>query len=684
MEYRTYRAPLSVPLYDSGDALFTGFLVKTVADSGWWTHNEYTGGSTKTSMYDYPNSDGAFYVLVKIVTFFTHDYGLVTNIIFFLGFLLSGVSSFYVSRRTGMNLVVAIATSLLYAFLPYHLFRGESHLFLSEYFVLPFVTMVLLDLLGSRDKENARFLIARVKLSKATILPAVIMFITGSSGIYYAFFTCCFLLFVLVLLFAENKRLSILPLLYMGIVCLMLLVNFLPSFINAHIFGPNSYVGTRSQTESEIYGLRIDLMIFPVYKNIFSPFSYFAGRMSSFLINENVFAYLGIWGVLGLVLLFSNILLKSGTILLNSLSRLNLFAVLLGTIGGGGAIFALVITPSLRAWNRISIFIAYFALLALGLYMSKIIGKIRRESSKYLVYAVIAICAIGGLLDQYVASRAIIPDRRLVSKEYQSDEDFLRTVEANSKGGDMVFQLPYMAFPENGPINKMGDYDQFKGYLHSHKLRWSYGVMKGRAGDQWISSVSTLDAQGMVDEIGSHGYKGIYIDRFGYTDSAASLEGQLNLILGGWSMESPDHRLVYYSISNYVSQNGLDKIPKDMKDCVGAFWTNGFSNRETSKEASWIWSDKAGELIVENDSKETLSMKFSTSFATGYNEFSNLYLSGIIQENMRINSTPKPYTKVLTIKPGRNVVHFSTDAKRVAAPNDARSLYFRVFNPILL
>ena len=47
----------------------------------------------------------------------------------------------------------------------------------------------------------------------------------------------------------------------------------------------------------------------------------------------------------------------------------------------------------------------------------------------------------------------------------------------------MVYQVPYMAYPEEPAIVNMVDYDPFVGYLHSHDLRWSYGAMRNTKAD---------------------------------------------------------------------------------------------------------------------------------------------------------------------------------------------------------
>ena len=54
----------------------------------------------------------------------------------------------------------------------------------------------------------------------------------------------------------------------------------------------------------------------------------------------------------------------------------------------------------------------------------------------------------------------------------------------------MVFQLPYVPFPENPPVQQMSDYDHLRGALHSRTLKWSYPTMRGRWGDTWQRAIA--------------------------------------------------------------------------------------------------------------------------------------------------------------------------------------------------
>jgi phosphoglycerol transferase len=79
-----------------------------------------------------------------LLSVFTHNPFLVTNIYYLLTFPLITLTSLYVLRRFNLSYVPALCCSLLYAFLPFHFMRNESSLNVAAYYVVPLATMVVL------------------------------------------------------------------------------------------------------------------------------------------------------------------------------------------------------------------------------------------------------------------------------------------------------------------------------------------------------------------------------------------------------------------------------------------------------------------------------------------------------------------------------------------------------------
>ena len=70
-------------------------------------------------------------------------WAVVLNTYFILTFPLAAMSAAWFLRIVGLRRVTAAAFAVLYAFAPYHFLRGEVHLFLSAYYVVPYAGILL-------------------------------------------------------------------------------------------------------------------------------------------------------------------------------------------------------------------------------------------------------------------------------------------------------------------------------------------------------------------------------------------------------------------------------------------------------------------------------------------------------------------------------------------------------------
>ena len=160
-----------------------------------------------------------------------------------------------------------------------------------------------------------------------------------------------------------------------------------------------------------------------------------------------------------------------------------------------------------------------------------------------------------GVLDQTTTTFFFVPEYKKIEVEYRSDAEFVSRIESSLPNGAMVFQLPYMTFPENGPLYRMTqDFEHIKPYLHSTNLRWSYGAINTDANDTWQRAVVLKPVPEFIDEIVARGFSGIFINRNGYADNAASLEAELKTLLGESPITNRDGTLLFFSLTNHKRQ----------------------------------------------------------------------------------------------------------------------------------
>lgn len=696
---KLWHADLTVPFNYGGDGIFVQSYIKGIVDKGWFLNNRFLGAPFGANMYDYPNSDGLTLLWVKFMSFFTQQVGLIVNISFLLTFFLTTATSLYVFRKFGISRTVAVGISLLYSFLPYHFLRGEGHFFLSFYFQVPLLVMIILWIINDEYVTHSDIPIRIRDLcrQKKFILSALVCLASSSMGVYYTFFACFFLLVAGLVAFVRDKKISHI-IATVILVCVMgsgVMLNIAPNLIYIHNHGTNTEVGRRSPVESETYGLKITQMLLPVSGHRIGILAKDKAvyDVKAPLVNENGTASLGVIGSIGFVMLIAMVFFgfHMGTsreiTVLRQLAMLNLSGILLATIGGFGTLFALIISPEIRGYNRTVVFIAFLSLFAVGVIVDKLVNLASQYGIRRWVRFILpVILLVVGIYDQTTVH--YVPDYNGVRTNYENDAKFVSQIEHSVPKDSMIFQLPYVPFPENPPVNKMTDYDLFRGYLHSNDLRWSYGTMRGREGDAWYKTVSQQPVEDMLKTISLSGFEGIYIDQFGYKDQANALIENLSSHLNEKPLISDDKRFAFFNIVNFNKLLRTQLKADDYKTAQDAAlhppslaWKGGFSDSEGSSTDNWRWCSSTGELEISNSSDKPKQVEIQMSLETGYPDKSNLVISGNeFSDALSINNELTAFTRSINIPPGKSIVKFSSDAKRVNAPQDPRYLVFKVEN----
>jgi phosphoglycerol transferase len=701
---KLWKADLSVPFNYFGDALFYGFVVKGTVENGWYLRNDALGAPAGLRMHDYPLAEGLNLLLIKALGLIRNEYGWVLNVFFLLTFPLTTVTSLWALLQWKISNFAALVGSLLYTFIPFHFIRGEGHLVVSTYYLVPLAITVALWLsLGklypgsnSGDKPSVKSVLRNRKVALSVMF--CLLFSSVGQG-YYAFFSSFFILFagITATICYRTVQPLIIGIILCGVIFIGLLANVAPHLIHFKKHGSVN-VTQRSAHEAETYGLKITQMILPMRKHRVPVFAKIAENYTSGpLVNENRASALGLVGVTGfMILVIWFLFMKSDATSFNAngtnsivhhLSLMNIAAVLLGTVGGFSALFALFISPQIRAYNRLSVYISFLSVLTIVLLLENLFRKFRRTRGAQSAYRALLVIILSiGLLDQ--TSAQFVPDYSYNKNDFGNDEEFVSKIEAVLPPGSMIFQMPYVPFPENPKVHDMADYELLRGYLHSKTLRWSYGAMKGREGDLWLGDVHSRPLPELLQMIAFAGFGGIYLDRIGFSDKAVGTEGQLTNLLGTQPLISRNGRLIFFDLTDFVSklkhrysneqwalQSELAKHPLTFS------WRGGFSDLEVAGESKWRWSSAEGELWINNPLGRERRIHLEMELISGHTEFANMKIeSSAFVDRLLVNNLGVKYARSFAVQPGSYVIRFSCDAQRVFAPKDERTLVFKVIN----
>lgn len=528
-----------MPLTYFGDSLLYGIATKGAIEHGWWFHNDALGAPAGLHYEAYPAIENFHLAVIKLISIFSSNYALVLNLFYLLTFPLTAVASFYVFRKLRFSFAASLVVSLLYAFLPYHFFRSY-HLFLAAYYLVPLMVLVILWVC---QEEHFAW------KSRKALFSVVVCVCVGCCGVYYPFFSC-FLLMIAGLTAALNRRslsLVVPALVLTGLVAGTVAINHLPTAIYQRTHG-SAAMGARSAADAEIMGLKITQLVLPIGGHRVAKLAALRYRYNlGPLVNENDTTSLGAVGSVGFLFLIGALFYRRKLPeLIERLGFLNIAAFLLATIGGFGVLFALLVSPQIRAYNRIAVFIAFFSMLAVAWLLDGLFKVMATRGLQLVYYLGLAVILVVGVLDQTSTIFFFVPEYEKIKNEYQSDAEFVNRIETSVPQRAMIFQLPYMPFPESPPVHQMLDHENLKAYLHSKTLRWSYGATFGESEDTWQRTVAGQPAPELVNNVRAAGFSGIYINRNGYEDKGAKLESELTSLLGTPPIVNREGTLAFY------------------------------------------------------------------------------------------------------------------------------------------
>ncbi len=686
-----HEASLRVPFEYRGDALYYSSAIKSIVDHGWFWTNSHLAAPGGLELYDYPNlAHESFHLLIiKLMSLFSGDWALLLNVYFLAGFPLITVAAMAAFRRLGLGRAAAAAGGILYAFLPSRLIKGEAHIFLDSFYQVPLAVLVLVWVCGEAppfweppgDPATPDGRWSRRRLIR-TAFAAGVCALSASMSSYYAFFTACLL--VVGGVWASAQRRSSRNAISAGILATIIVagmaLNGLPSIIHQSRSGPNPEVGHRSPQEAELYGLRITQLLLPTTEHRIHALRQLKWEYDTTapFVGESGLTTLGIVGSIGFLCLFGALLVprqrKSvSDDVIRAFAVLNVAAVLLGTIGGFGSLISYLGLPQIRAYSRLVVFIAFFSLFPVLLALDRL-NRARPIAGWTAIGLVLAI----GLFDQVTpaATRAY----PLVRREFVSDRNIVHRIEQLVAPQEIVFELPYVSFPEGAPRGNVSSYDWLRPYLHSSTLRWSLPTMRGRGDDAFVRDTAELAPDSMLETLAQIGYAGVLIQRAGYADKGTAVEAGLGSVLQAAPVVSEDGRFSFFSLAEY-RQRAPAKLPAEeivrRLYPLAVTFNPGFSGVEHDGVKDFHWCDRRGEVVIESRAPFTRRALLRATFV-GARPPGTLTIAGDLLSRRLDLATPVPFAQAIDIPPGRHVIRFESNGKPAVVPSDPRTLVWRI------
>lgn len=540
----------------SGDNITGLVTAKSMLEHGWIYSNPSIGAPYGVENYDATTMELLLSVIEQMFVSLTGNWVLGYNLFYLSAYFLIGITALYALKKLNISDVIALPLAILYAFVPYHMLRGTGHLYLGMYFMVPLMVLYLYRLM----KEEQLFAKGKTVFQKdkegwltvSNILRMITLMLMALTGIYYAFFMCFFLCVVAMyrLLNGDGWKKLRQTGLCVGVVILTLLVGALPNVVYWMQNGRAEAVAAKGGEGAELYALKIVQLFLPIPNHRIGFFAKVREVYDTYypLVNENGMASLGVIMSIGFVVLCIVLFVHHKVDRQSNLrigSVFNLAAVLFGTIGGYAVILSFI-SGAIRCYNRFSIFIAMFSLIAIAELLQSFYNKLEKKKWYQGIFALGMLGLLAfGIYDQ---TTTVLPESYQYQEEqFYQDREFIQAIENAEIDGAMIYQLPYMRYPENGAIQNMPDYAHFVGYIHSNDLKWSYGSLAGREGNQWMSALSQLSLEEQLQEMKQVGFAGVYIDWNAYLpDERTAMEVMLESQADDY-IQHVDGMKAYYS-----------------------------------------------------------------------------------------------------------------------------------------
>jgi hypothetical protein len=519
------------PLSLTGDHIaFPLKAVRQVID-GVWRINDKLGAPWHHDNLYFPLFDLTYTAIAWVGSLFTSNPFTIMALIYLVGVSLMFLFSFWAFRSLDIPPWLASLAGVVFTASPFFALRTYQHLHQALYFSAPIGAVIpLLFARAQTDGELGKL------LRSPLVIVAVLM--GGTGGIYLGAFTCIFL--VLGCAMVSAQRWSLRPLVAgLGIAILIAVILFLTAYgpwIPGFFDGTTPRPPARGGAWAQMYhGMLLstamwDYFNLGLWKGNFQD--YLQTLASSGLAQTPGEAYAPEWPgpfittvilaslVLAPILGFARPREKSESYLILMMSVLLIaFGVVFALRGGVGYVFNYMITPGIRAQERILPHLQFYALVVIC--MAWKLLPVNRAWLKPCIAAIMIVCFIPGLKAAYQVlprkQQQAIGDPAAVAN-YQSVLAMLAA--KDTAGLKTILQFPVVFWPESPPVVSFVVYEHMLPYLIDRRgtdTRWSYGLHWYQSGFQEIRTVMKVDNPDLVTRARAIGYDGILIEKAGLT-----------------------------------------------------------------------------------------------------------------------------------------------------------------------
>lgn len=507
----------------AGDMLAT---YVNVDNWGWlgYTSNNHYGYPFGIDTNLFPNIDITQNAIAKLLTLITGSPFAGLNLLLVLSFPIIGALTYISIRLTGLKGPLAIALATAFTMIPFHFGRGLGHTYLAVFYGAV-AGVILAQLIGTG--RLVRMLNPRKSSRKTFILNSLaitlLIVATAWSGVYYAVFGLILMSTAWLWRLSQSRQrqqllLNAVPIFAVGILAV---IGFIPALIALSADPPYASLGERTPYESVIFAGNLAMAILAAPMSRLALLAHYNISVADAFaaapaLENNTLTNYGTWITFAAVLFTVWALFTKLRHQLTFLLTLTTVTVLFFVPWGLNYFFAELISPQIRAWNRL-----VPVLLLLFILMAATVAA-RISTPKWIAVAIAVVILMITAVESVWPFRSIYAQNAIDGTEItQAAQSYVQQIDTALPQNCGILQLPYMAYPENAPIRDVNDYDHFWSSLTGTNKSWSYGAVKQTQASAWMSAQPEIPSREDMAILAQAGFCGIHLDTRGYVKPAS-------------------------------------------------------------------------------------------------------------------------------------------------------------------
>lgn len=500
--------------WGEGDMLST---YVNVANWGWLSFERTTrfGYPLGMDLNVFPSLDITQNVFSAFVSTAAHNPFIGINLLLALTFPLVAALAYVSIRLTGLQGPLAIALAVAFTIIPYHFDRGLGHTYLATLYGA--VTgLILAQLIGMGRIQGLVTKGTRSRRVRNALLLAGLIVLTAWSGVYYAAFGL--LLMGAAVFYRIALRDSVLKTCWSLVppvaTALLAVAGAIPALLAIRLAPPFAVLSERMPYESVIFAGNLAIAVLPAPISRLPFLAYYNTRVNEAVgaapgFENTAITNFGTWITLAALAVVVLALFTRHRKRLGVIAVLGATTVLFFVPWGANYLFAALVTPQIRAWNRLLPTLLLLMLLAAATVLAK------SNWAKRTVIALpigVMIIAVSTVEVSWPFRTAYADSSRANGEVTQSAVDYTDDINALLPQNCGILQLPSTVYPENGPIRKMNDYDHFWASIVDDQKSWSYGAVKSTRAGAWLQALPEIPNIKQLELLARAGFCGIHLD----------------------------------------------------------------------------------------------------------------------------------------------------------------------------